>query len=137
MILNTPLAIAMQRSSADNSVFRKISVRVLRTTRGLEIRISPIFAASMKCVSICIVTTAVAPLPARGSHAERPVCQRHQQPTLNEPAAVLVLGLRDDGIFTRFAGSAVPERPHQMKKSVVLDNRPAVFCQFPGTCISH
>ena len=63
MILNTPLAITTQRPSAVSSVFRKISVRVLRTTRGVEIKSSPIFAASMKCVSIWIVTTALAPLP--------------------------------------------------------------------------
>src|SRR6516165_11530098 len=48
-ILNTPLAIAMQRLSTVTSVFTKIRLRVARTTRGRETRVSPIFPASTKC----------------------------------------------------------------------------------------
>src|SRR6202012_525046 len=50
-ILNTPLAIAMQRSLAVTSVVRKIRLRVTRTTRGFDIRISPILPLSTKCTS--------------------------------------------------------------------------------------
>src|SRR6202795_3232261 len=50
-ILNTPLAITIQRLSAVTSVVTKIRLRVERTTRGLEIRISPILPLSTKWVS--------------------------------------------------------------------------------------
>ena len=50
-ILNTPLAMAMQRLSTVTSVVMKIRLRVERTTCGFEIRISPILPASTKWVS--------------------------------------------------------------------------------------
>src|ERR1700723_3023964 len=59
--LKTPLAIAIQRLSAVSSVtavtsgVRKIRLRVLRTMRGFDSRISPIFALSTKWVSSCTV----------------------------------------------------------------------------------
>src|SRR4051794_40311750 len=42
-ILNTPLAMAIQRFSAVTSVLTKIRLRVERATRGFDTRISPIF----------------------------------------------------------------------------------------------
>ena|SRR3981081_2718958 len=47
-ILNTPLAIAIQRSLAVTSVVVKIRLRVERTTRGLDNKISPILPLSTK-----------------------------------------------------------------------------------------
>ena len=41
-ILNTPLAMAIQRLSTVISVVMKIRLRVERTTCGFEIRVSPI-----------------------------------------------------------------------------------------------
>src|ERR1700687_642235 len=55
--LNTPLAMAIQRLSAVTSVAVKIRLRVERTTRGFDTRISPILALSTKWVSICTVAS--------------------------------------------------------------------------------
>ena len=46
----------MTSVAAVTSVVRKIRLRVLRTTRGFDSRISPIFALSTKWVSICTVS---------------------------------------------------------------------------------
>src|SRR5882724_1748183 len=54
-ILNTPLAVVTQRPPAVTSVVVKIRLRVARITRGVDIRISPILALSMKWVSIWTV----------------------------------------------------------------------------------
>src|SRR5205814_3153885 len=56
-ILNTPLAMAMQRLSTVTSVVMKMRLRVERTTCGFEIRTSPILPASTKCVSSCTVAS--------------------------------------------------------------------------------
>src|ERR1700737_1694825 len=50
--LNTPFAVAMQRLSTVTSVPMNIRLLVMRTTRGFEIMISPMRAASTKWVSI-------------------------------------------------------------------------------------
>src|SRR5665213_3653448 len=50
-ILNTPLAVAIQRSPAVTSVVTKIRLRVVRITRGTENKISPIFPLSTKWTS--------------------------------------------------------------------------------------
>src|SRR5471030_2521488 len=60
-ILNTPLAVAIQRFSAVTSVVTKIRLRVARTTRGFDTRISPILQLSTKWVSICTVAIVVRP----------------------------------------------------------------------------
>src|SRR6187431_1882683 len=56
-ILNTPLAMAIQRLSTVTSVVMKIRLRVERTTCGFDIRISPILPGSTKCVSSCTVAS--------------------------------------------------------------------------------
>src|SRR3984893_19049375 len=65
-ILNTPLAITIQRSPAVTSVVTKIRLRVERTTRGLEIRISPILPLSTKWVSSWTVASVGRPDTYRG-----------------------------------------------------------------------
>src|SRR5580700_11027047 len=50
-ILNTPLAMAIQRLSTVTSVLTKIRLRVERTTRGFDTSVSPILPASTKWVS--------------------------------------------------------------------------------------
>src|SRR5439155_23667938 len=56
-ILNTPLAMAIQRLSTVTSVVMKIRLRVERTTCGLDTRTSPILPGSTKCVSSCTVAS--------------------------------------------------------------------------------
>src|SRR5229473_7765142 len=52
-ILNTPLAMAIQRLSTVTSVVMKIRLRVERTRCGFDTRTSPILPGSTKCVSSC------------------------------------------------------------------------------------
>src|SRR5713101_4845576 len=56
-ILNTPLAMAIQRLSTVTSVVMKMRLRVERTTCGFDTRTSPILPGSTKCVSSCTVAS--------------------------------------------------------------------------------
>src|SRR6476619_3411491 len=54
-ILNTPLAIAIQRLSTVTSVAMKIRLRVARHACGFETRVQPGLPGSTKCVWSCKV----------------------------------------------------------------------------------
>jgi hypothetical protein len=121
-ILNTPLAIAMQRLSTVTSVVMKIRLRVERTTCGFEIRISPILPASTKWVSSCTVASVGLPETCRAAGTVR---KRHQHAALHQAAAVVVLVLGDQRKLEPAIHGPLPERTDQLQEAGCLDDLPA------------
>ncbi len=124
-ILNTPLAMAIQRLSTVTSVVMKIRLRVERTTRGLRDQdLADLAGLDEMRVHLHGRQRRLARDVSRG-HAAGAVRERHQHAALHQAAAVVVLVLRDQRIFMLAVDDALPQRPDQMQEARGLDDGPA------------
>ena len=128
-ILNTPLAMAIQRLSTVTSVVMKIRLRVVRTTCGLEIRVSPILPASTKWVSSC--TVASVGLPIRSGRSCRRCGPRRSSAPRPAPGrgGCGACPARPAQIRAR-RRPGVAKRPDQMQKAGCFNHGPAVGFEF-------